>query len=174
MKKPSRDLSPNLEDYLEAIFCLEREKDSAKAKDIADRLGVQRASVTGALQTLSQRGLINYTPYSSVTLTPEGFRVASEVVYRHRVLKEFFFAFLKLPEEVAERNACSLEHYIEDEALDRLIAFIQFVQRCPRVGEGWLKKFLTFCKNEEDRSPEKCEECISGCLKEFQKRSKSI
>ncbi len=171
MKKFSRDLSPNLEDYLEAIFCLEREKDSAKAKDIADRLGVQRASVTGALQALSQKGLINYTPYSSVTLTPEGFRLASEVVYRHRVLKEFFFSFLKLPEDVAERNACSLEHYIEDEALDRLIAFIQFVQRCPRVGEEWLVKFLTFCKIEEDRSFEKCERCIRECLEEFQKNS---
>ena len=63
------ELTSNLEDYLEVIFLLEQEQKSARAKDIADRLGVQRASVTGALQSLSQKGLINYHPYSSVTLT---------------------------------------------------------------------------------------------------------
>ena len=162
-KGTKRVLTPNLEDYLETIFHLEREKDSAKAKDIAYRLGVQRASVTGALQILSQKGLINYQPYSSVTLTPEGFRLASEIVYRHKVLKEFFYIFLKLPEHVAETNACRLEHYIDDEALDRLIAFIQFVQKCPRAGKEWLSKFQTFCTGIENRSST-CIKCIKEVL----------
>ncbi len=167
-KDLKRTLSPNLEDYLETIFLLEREKDSAKAKDIAERLGVQRASVTGALQVLSQKGLINYRPYSSVTLTTEDFKLASEIVYRHKVLKEFFSLFLKLPEDIAETNACRLEHYIDDQALDRIIAFIQFVNRCPRAGNKWLLKFLDSCYVIENNE-KKCIKCIKDSLKSLNK-----
>jgi len=125
-------LTPNLEDYLEAIFYLESESSGARAKDIADRLGVKKASVTGALQTLSEKDLVHYSPYSSVTLTPEGFRLGSKVVHRHKVLLEFFYSFLQLPKEMANHNACKLEHYIDDEVLERLTNFIQFVQKCHR------------------------------------------
>ena len=72
-------MSSNLEDYLETIFSLEAQHSEARAKDIADAMGVQRASVTNALQKLSLRGLINYQPYNAVTLTPEGFRTASRI-----------------------------------------------------------------------------------------------
>lgn len=158
-------LTSNLEDYLEAIFFLEKESDSARAKDIADRLGVQRASVTGALQSLAQKGLVHYYPYSKVTLTPEGFRVASQIVYRHKVLWEFLHKFLQLSEDVAESNACRLEHHIDDEALDRLIAFIQFVRHCPRTGEDWLRAFTRLCG--ECGQCENCDKCIENCLQGF-------
>ena len=62
-------LSASLEDYLEVIFHLEQSNRVARAKDIADQMNVQRASVTGALKALSGRGLINYSPYSFITLT---------------------------------------------------------------------------------------------------------
>ena len=99
------NLSPNLEDYLETIFVLENEQKAARAKDIADKMNVQRASVTGALHSLSEKGLINYQPYSSVTLTAEGFKKASNILYRHKVLFEFLHNFLQLPAELADRKS---------------------------------------------------------------------
>ena len=52
-------LSSNMEDYLEAIFHISKEKQAARAKDIADRLMVNKSSVTGALRSLSEKGLVN-------------------------------------------------------------------------------------------------------------------
>lgn len=155
-------LTSNLEDYLEAIFVLEAEQHSARAKDIAERIGVQRASVTGALQSLAQKGLIHYQPYSSVNLTAQGFRLASKIVYRHKVLLEFLSTFLQLPMDVAESNACRLEHHIDDEALDRLVAFVQFVRICPRTGQDWLQAFTRLCR--ECGKCENCQSCIEECL----------
>lgn len=163
----SDNLTSNLEDYLKTIFHLESEHSGARAKDIAARLGVKKASVTGALQSLSEKGLVHYSPYSSVSLTPEGFRLASRIEYRHKVLWEFLYSFLHLPREMADRNACKLEHHIEDEALERVIEFIQFVQKCPRTGKDWIRAF-TSCK--EHGKCENCDACIEHCLQAFRKQ----
>ena len=97
----SKKLTPSLEDYLETIFHLESANQQAKAKDIASSLGVKRASVTGALKILAEKGLINYQPYSKITLTPEGFRQASRIVHRHKVIADFLENFLGLDKEKA-------------------------------------------------------------------------
>ena len=68
-----------MEDYLEAILALERLHKVARAKDIAERLKVKRGTVTGALKSLAEKGMINYTPYSYITLTPKGSEIASEI-----------------------------------------------------------------------------------------------
>src|SRR5512138_1986475 len=105
-------LSASLEDYLEVIFHLEQSNRVARAKDIADQLKVQRASVTGALKALAGRGMINYSPYSYITLTDAGRVIARDVIRRHRTLKEFFMSTLQLGPEDAEANACRIEHAI--------------------------------------------------------------
>ena len=150
------ELSANLEDYLKIIFFLEQENKAARVKDIAEKMGVQKASVTGALQSLAQKRLIYYTPYSSVTLTPDGFKRASEVVYKNRVLYEFFHFILGLKEDVADKNACRLEHHLDDEALKALSEFIQFVYQCPRAGKEWLEKFKSFF--DDQKKP--CKKCV--------------
>jgi len=155
------DLSPNLEDYLEAIFVLESSEHKARAKDIADRLDVRRASVTGALHSLSEKGLINYTPYAAVTLTPEGFRIATRVVHRHKVLFEFLNTFLNVPGDRAEITACRMEHHIDDQTLERLIAFIQFIKSCPRTQGTWTEAFTAFCETNE--VCQNCKECLAEC-----------
>lgn len=155
-------MSSNLEDYLEVIYSLESQHSEARAKDIADAMGVQRASVTNALQKLSQRGLINYQPYSSVTLTPEGFRTATRIVHRHKVLFDFLTKFLRIRPEVAEDTACKLEHHIDDESLDTLTRFARFIMTCPRTGKDWLEAFTRTC-NEQSGCTD-CTECIRACL----------
>ena len=86
-------LSENLEDYLETILELQRENTVARVKDIASKLGILSGSVTSALRTLSARGLINYKPYSFITLTPEGEKIAEEILRRHSVIKDFSTTF---------------------------------------------------------------------------------
>lgn len=155
-------MSSNLEDYLEVIFSLESLHSEARAKDIADAMGVQRASVTNALQKLSQRGLINYQPYSSVTLTPEGFRTATRIVHRHKVLFDFLTTFLRIRPELADDTACKLEHHIDDESLDTLTRFARFIMTCPRTGQDWLEAFNKTCTGRQGCV--NCTDCIRGCL----------
>jgi len=65
-------LTASLEDYLEAIFQIIAEKQAVRPKDIARRLKVSNASVTGALRSLAEKKLINYAPYDVISLTTDG------------------------------------------------------------------------------------------------------
>jgi DNA-binding MarR family transcriptional regulator len=82
-------LSESLEDYLETILALEQTYKVARVKDIAQKLGVLRGSVTGALKSLAEKELIHYEPYSFITLTRKGASIAREITRRHAVIKNF-------------------------------------------------------------------------------------
>lgn len=155
-------LTASLEDYLQVIFHLEETNRVARAKDIADQMRVQRASVTGALKALANRGLINYSPYSHITLTTEGRNVGQKIVKRHTILREFFTATLQLDPEQAEANACRIEHAIDSVAVDRLVYFLKFFRVCPRTGMNWSDAFALF--REGGAQVSDCKECLKVCL----------
>ncbi len=160
-------LSESMEDYLETIFLLIREQAVARSRDIAARLNVNRSSVTGALQALAERALVNYEPYGYVTLTPAGAEVAQKVVRRHEVLKDFLVKVLSIEETEADANACRMEHAISKTVVDRLVEFADFVETCPRAGAHWIHGFGYRCQ-EAVASPENesCTRCIEQCLKD--------
>jgi len=145
MSIESDKLSPSLEDYLEAVLILVRRGRVARVKDIAAHLGVGKSSVTGALKMLAKRELINYKPYQFITLTEHGLELAEEVSARHALLREFLCDVLGLDEEVAEANACRMEHAVDADLLDRLGKFSVFVRDCPRAGESWVRAFVDRC-----------------------------
>lgn len=155
-------LSASLEDYLEVIFHLEQSNRVARAKDIADQMNVQRASVTGALKALAGRGLVNYSPYSYITLTVAGRDIARDVIRRHDTLKEFFITALHLNPEEAEANACRIEHAIAPMAVDRLVRFLEFINICPRTGLDWFDAFARYCQRGGQSS--NCLNCLQECL----------
>lgn len=160
-------LTESMEDYLEAILALERRYKVARAKDIAERLQVQRGTVTGALKSLADKDLINYAPYSYVTLTPQGAAIATEIRRRHQVIRNFLTEVLRIPPDTAETTACRMEHVVEGMVLDRLVCFIDFIQQCPRAGNDLLRSFISFCESGKLRWDE-CETCLDGCRERFQ------
>lgn len=155
-------LSASLEDYLEVIFHLEQSNRVARAKDIADQMNVQRASVTGALKALACRGLINYSPYSYITLTQPGRSIAKDIIRRHDTLKDFFVTALQMEPDDAEANACRIEHAIDPLAIDRLVRFLEFIKICPRTGMDWFEAFARYCQKGIQTS--NCESCLKICL----------
>ncbi len=165
-------LSSNMEDYLEAIFHIASEKQAARAKDIAERLKVNKSSVTGALRSLSEKGYVNYAPYDIITLTAEGQALAKDVVRRHETLKDFFVKILLLEDDEAEEASCKIEHAISEKILDRLINFVEFMEICPRGGREWLKGFRRHCENGD--TTVKCTNFISSCLKDLRKREQQM
>lgn len=153
------EFSESIENYLEVILDLENLQKVARAKDIAERIGVNRGSVSGALKNLSEKGLINYEPYSFITLTPEGKRVAEEVARRHGILKRFLLNILSLDPQAAETIACRMEHAIDKDTADRLLRFIEFIDTCPRTGRDWIESFTHYCGIKEGELPD-CAACI--------------
>jgi DtxR family transcriptional regulator, Mn-dependent transcriptional regulator len=144
-------LSESLEDYLEAIFQIEERKQVVRAKDIADRLQVKGSSVTGALQQLARRDLVNYAPYDLVTLTESGREAASEVVRRHEALREFMVGVLDVEERMAEKCACRMEHAMPRPILDRLVRFVEFCSARPESGRrGLIEEFKRDLASREE------------------------
>jgi len=168
----SEALSASLEDYLEVIYHLIAEKQAARVKDISKRLKVNYSSVTGALKSLSSRELVNYAPYELVTLTPRGETLARDVIRRHEVLRDFFVKVLAIEEKHADEAACKMEHAVSAKILERFIAFVEFVETCPRGGASWIKGFGYQC--DQDDSMENCEACVSGTLMDLKKKKADI
>ena len=145
------ELSPSQEDYLEAILLVQRDQSVARARDLVERLGVSSSSVTGALHSLAAKDLINYAPYSYVTLTAEGERAAERIAVRHETLKRFFVDVLGVGAEEADGSACRLEHAIPGNLLDRLTWFVEFISSRPEGGPDWLEEFRSYCDSVEGR-----------------------
>lgn len=135
------------EDYLEAIDTIVRRKGYAKVKDVARILDVGLSSVTGMFQKLSDEGFVNYEKYSGVTLTPKGKRIANELKEKHNTLKEFFL-MLGISDEIADEDACKIEHAVNTKTMERLTKFVEFVRDAPEH-PIWLKHFKHFYETGE-------------------------
>jgi DtxR family Mn-dependent transcriptional regulator len=151
-----------MEDYLETIADLLREKGQARVSDIAERLSVSKPGVTQALRTLTAKKLINYRPYVSPTLTPAGKAVADRVQYRHDMLKRFMQDVLLIEADRAEENACRIEHAVDRDVLEHIARFTDFVGRCPRAGARMVRGYDYFCHPEKDGGT--CQACIDAGL----------
>ena len=121
-------ISASLEDYLEAIYEIIEEKQNVKAVEISKKLGVGRSSVSEALKLLSEKNLVNYNRYEAISLTESGKKAAQNVILRHNTLFAFFNQILGLNKEESDQNACRVEHTISEEALNRLIKFVEFAK----------------------------------------------
>ena len=121
-------LSESLEDYLEAIYNEILKKNEAKVTDISNILNVKKASVTGALNSHKNKGLINYEPYSAITLTKLGEKLAADIIQKHKVMSEFLENILNLPKDEAIENACKMEHIMSETMFNRMTKFSVFIQ----------------------------------------------
>ena len=157
--KPT-ELSASQEDYLEMIFFLSREEGSARPKDIAKRLKVRAASVTGALKALAEKGLINYAPYSAVTLTPDGREIAGRIAVKHEALLHFFTQVLGIDSSEAEEFACTMEHTIPDHILQRLVRFAEYTEICPNFNASWQESAESYFCKAQGREEQHCERCV--------------
>ncbi|MCB2181212.1 MAG: metal-dependent transcriptional regulator [Desulfobulbaceae bacterium] len=156
------ELSASLEDYLEMIALIIKDKKVARAKEIAARLKVSRSSVTEAFRALAKKDLINYAPYEVITLTQKGKEISEDIILRHHALKDFFIKVLAVEENIADIGACKIEHAAPREIIDQMVLFVDFLERCPRGGMDWIESFRTFCKS--GTISDDCQSCISKCL----------
>jgi len=165
---PEKPLTPAMEDYLEAIFNLGKEKRVVRVKNIAKRLGVKMPTVTSMLKSLSKRGLIDYEKYEYLELTEKGAVAAGEVDRKHHVLRKFLTDILKIDHEKADKEACRMEHAVTGHTLDRFVDFMDFLQFCPRAGSRWLEYFDEYLRQGGDRK-----KCLAR-MEEFTDQLKDV
>ncbi|MBE0425872.1 MAG: metal-dependent transcriptional regulator [Nitrospirae bacterium] len=168
-------LSSTVEDYLEAIFNLEKDKKAVRVKDIAQKMMVKLPTVTSMLNTLLQKGLIEHEKYEYVELTEKGLKVAREVDRRHGILRNFLTNILKIDARQAEEDACKMEHAISSVTFEKLVQFIEFIEMCPRGGSEWLGYFEQYCGGGYRK--EECLKHMSGfieeCIRKLEKAKSS-
>lgn len=109
-------LSDVMEDYLKAIYVLEREQGApVSTSAIAEHLDKTPPTVTSMLEKLADRGLIDREKYKGVELTDEGRTVALEVIRHHRLLETYLTEHLDYDWSAVHEEADRLEHHISEE-----------------------------------------------------------
>lgn len=114
-------MTQSLEDYLETVgFLSDDGEGSVRVTDIADKLGVSKPSVLTALKALEDRGFVEHERYHGVTLTSTGKVRSAEIQSRHAFLRAFLRDVVGVPDEIAEKDACRMEHILSDITLERM------------------------------------------------------
>ena len=109
------------EDYLEAILVLQNQKGMVRSVDMARHMGVSKPSVCHAVATLKNGGFLTMDDGFFLHLTNIGREVAEQIYEKHRFFTERLIAAGVDP-EIAEADACRIEHVISEESFRRLKA----------------------------------------------------
>lgn len=113
------------ENYLETILILKERNGSVRSIDIANELGYSKPSVSRAVKLLVERGMITVEPNGELLMTKGGDEAAAAIYDRHKIISKFFVEVLKVDEDVADRDACRIEHVISEESFERIREYIK-------------------------------------------------
>ena len=131
MEAKETTVSSQAEEYLEAIYRLEKKMGFAKTMELARQLKVVPGSVTNTVEGLERRGLVIHEPYKGVKLTEEGRKLALSVLRRHRLAERLLTNILHLDWSEVHEAACKLEHAIPPEIIKPLQKTLGHPKTCP-------------------------------------------
>lgn len=135
-------MSRRIEEYLETIYGIVKQKGRARTKDIAGAMNVNPSTVTEMIQKLEEKGYVEYEKYGGVALTKQGREIVKNLEEKHTTLRNFFM-LLGVDEEIADSDACKIEHVASNETIEILTKFVEFVEKYSKP--RWLKKFRKYC-----------------------------
>jgi DtxR family Mn-dependent transcriptional regulator len=157
-----------VEDYLESIYDLQKEKKRVHTNDIAELLQISPASVTEIFQKLSDEGYLSYEKYSGVIVTTKGKKLARKTKKKHDTVKEFL-VLLGVSKKIAEEDACEMEHILHPKTLEMIIRFVEVINQC-RVAPFWLQRLRNYYRTGDLA---KCPQELSNmCIKYSRKLDK--
>jgi DtxR family transcriptional regulator, Mn-dependent transcriptional regulator len=118
-------MTQSLEDYLETIYILIKDKKVARVKEISEHLNVKKPSVINALKELESRKYISHEKYGYIELTDDGRSEAVCIFDKHKMLKKFLIDVIGVSDAIAEKDACAIEHCLNQETLDKIEKFMK-------------------------------------------------
>ena len=119
----SINIHESAENYLEAILALGETGHPVRSIDVAQHLGFSKPSVSRAMSLLREGGFVVMDAGGFLTLTNGGLEIAVRIYERHLLLTRWLI-HLGVPEDVAARDACLVEHDLSVESFDALRAHI--------------------------------------------------
>ncbi|MBQ2916694.1 MAG: metal-dependent transcriptional regulator [Clostridia bacterium] len=119
-----KNLTKSIEDYIEAIYMIEKEKENIKSVDIASRLGVSKPAVNKAMNELNKLNLIEKSSYSDIVLTDEGRKLAKKIYDKHTLIYKFLLS-IGVSKKNAEIDCCKIEHVISDETAECMKKYLK-------------------------------------------------
>jgi len=121
---PDSARSNAVEDYAKSIYSLQQRAggEPVSTNALAQRCGVTPASASAMVKKLAERGLAVHEPYHGVRLTPEGMRLALEMLRHHRLLELYLAEQLDVPWDRVHEEAEALEHVLSEDLESRIAA----------------------------------------------------
>lgn len=124
--------SSSIEDYVKVIYGFTEWQDKPiTSSQLAQRLGVANSSVSEMVRKLKDQGLVDHKPYSAITLTEAGIRLALSMVRRHRLIETYLVQELSYSWDEVHDEAELLEHAVSDTFIERMAAKLGDPQRDP-------------------------------------------
>jgi DtxR family Mn-dependent transcriptional regulator len=113
----NKNMTPSKEDYLKTIFELSDDEQGIRSIDIADALGVSKASVSNMTGILKREGYVDKKKYGTVTLTESGKKLAEKIKRRYELIERYLHHVLGVEAAIATTDACRIEHLISAETV---------------------------------------------------------
>lgn len=101
--------------YLETILVLQQKQEVVRSIDIARELNFSKPSVSRGVGILKTEKYISIDDHGYITLTKKGIEKANAIFERHQILTAFLKKTANVSDQVAEDDACKMEHIISDE-----------------------------------------------------------
>lgn len=158
-----KEVSHSMAHYLQAVAALKKDKGYARVGDIAARLGVSKSGVTSMLRSLQGRGLVTHERYGCVELTDDGWSLAERTESNRQLLTVFFRDVLGVEEDVANEDACMIEHLVSPESMGRLLRLTQILSGERKDAAAILRA----CRQQgkcSTHDAESCDMCDDHCL----------
>jgi DtxR family Mn-dependent transcriptional regulator len=133
-----------IEDYIELVYDVQKGKKRVHTNDIASALNINPASVTEIFQKLSAEGYVSYKKYIGIKLTNKGKNIALKTKKKHNTLSEFL-VLLGIDKNIAEKDACEMEHILHPSTMDTVIKFVEVVKQC-EVTPFWLERLKEYVR----------------------------
>lgn len=160
MKKENK-LTASFENYLCAIYEIEKKNKAARVKDIASFLSIGASSVSEAMKALEKKECINYEPYGLITLTKKGHKIVVEKLKRNEIISNFLKDVLLVDESLVAKNSQTIEYGLDEAVLLKFVRFLTFMQTCSCKEPKWIKSYKYYALHGEVQ--EKCHSCIKRC-----------
>ena len=110
--------------YLETILLLKKQKACVHSIDIANELNYSRPSVSRAVNLLQKNGYIVIASNGEISFTDDGYEKAAQIYERHKIITDVLVK-IGAKYEIAEDNACRIEHVISDDLLAVMKEFVK-------------------------------------------------
>ena len=167
-----KDITHSVAHYLMAIDALSAEQGNCRAADIARMLEVSRNAVSLKLHSLRESDLVHVDAAKNISLTNSGRQEAEFIVSMRRAVKHLLVDLLGVEEEVAEQDACLVEHLLSRQTGVQLLNMFQFINQASPNTQKFIADFKNF--SHSCASDSGCSICHNHCLLSDAGNSQSV